>query len=101
MQHRSRSALPFFILCISGLISLWPTNAFAVDPEYLCTPTGSQCVAVTPTDWRFYPQLWAGDPVPGSPFSSFSEAVTRLEAAQNYCERTSTGVDFDYVPGPW
>jgi hypothetical protein len=40
-------------------LSLGSRDAHAVDAKYLCTPSGSQCVSVTPTDWEFSPQRLA------------------------------------------
>jgi hypothetical protein len=49
MQHRSHLPLIVYTLIASGLISLWPADAQAVDAKYLCNSSGSRCVSVTPT----------------------------------------------------
>lgn len=84
-----------------AVFSFLPGDAHAVDAKYLCNPSGSQCVGVTPTDWEFDPTRFGGYPVPGNPFSSFGEAQAALEASFTYCEWSSIGQNIDYVPGPW
>ncbi|HET9863902.1 MAG TPA: DUF6531 domain-containing protein, partial [Steroidobacteraceae bacterium] len=98
---RRSNLFVLLLICAAIHLGLGATKAHAVDAKYLCNSAGSQCVSMTPTKWRFYPEKFGGYPVPGNPFSSFSEAQSALEATFYYCEWTNTGNALDHVPGPW
>jgi hypothetical protein len=64
-------------------LSLGSRDAHAVDAKYLCNPSGSQCVSMTPTDWEFYPTRWI------FPLETHSAARRAGESAQTILARPS------------
>jgi YD repeat-containing protein len=81
--------------CVWAFAAMLPTNAFAVDPKFLCNALGSHCQSPTPSEWQFGTQFGPFG------FKTFSAAQSAFEASMPWCGTTVIRIDNDFVPGPW